>query len=100
MYVQANYGGIKGKLPSEAGVEQTAPKMVEDKTGDSDEEEPTKENEELNPSDSEDEPEIEMNWNIMQFLPEAGACQTNFNVSHNGLCSSFARLGHVRKTLM
>lgn len=22
-----------------------------------------------------------MNWNIMHFLPEAGACQTNFNVS-------------------
>lgn len=26
------------------------------------------------------QPEIEMNWNIMHFLPEAGACQTNFNV--------------------
>ena len=22
-----------------------------------------------------------MNWNLMKFLPEAGACQTNFNVS-------------------
>ena len=27
------------------------------------------------------EPEIEMNWNIMHFLPEAAACQNNFNVS-------------------
>ena len=23
-----------------------------------------------------------MNWNMMSFLPEAGACQTNFNVSY------------------
>ncbi|XP_053408498.1 DNA polymerase epsilon catalytic subunit A-like [Mercenaria mercenaria] len=76
----ANYGGIKGKLPSEAEVEQTAPEMEEDKTADSDEEEHVVENEELNKSDSDDEPEIEMNWNIMQFLPEAGACQTNFNM--------------------
>ena len=27
------------------------------------------------------QPEIEMNWNLMRFLPEAGACQTNFSVS-------------------
>ena len=27
------------------------------------------------------QPEIEMNWNLMHFLPEGGACQTNFNVS-------------------
>lgn len=51
-----------------------------DKNADSDEDEQVVEDEELNKSDSEDEPEIEMNWNIMHFLPEAGACQTNFNV--------------------
>ncbi len=27
------------------------------------------------------QPDVEMNWNLMKFLPEAGACQTNFNVS-------------------
>ncbi|KAJ8316138.1 hypothetical protein KUTeg_006152 [Tegillarca granosa] len=26
------------------------------------------------------QPEIEMNWNIMHFLPEAAACQTNFSM--------------------
>jgi hypothetical protein len=61
-------------------VEQKAPEMVEEDQGDSDEEERVIENEELNQSDGENEPEIEMNWNIMQFLPEDGACQTNFNV--------------------
>ena len=55
--------------------------MIEEDAGDSDEEEQVIEKEELNLSDSENEPEIEMNWNIMHFLPEAGACQTNFNVN-------------------
>ena len=32
------------------------------------------------------EPDVEMNWNLSQFLPEAGACQTNFNVSHVNVC--------------
>ncbi|XP_052253908.1 DNA polymerase epsilon catalytic subunit A-like [Dreissena polymorpha] len=76
----ANYGGIKGKLPSEAEVEKVAPEIIEDRNADSDEEEREVQDEELNRSDSEGEPEIEMNWNIMQFLPTAGACQTNFNM--------------------
>ncbi|KAH3704591.1 hypothetical protein DPMN_079649 [Dreissena polymorpha] len=59
--------------------------MIEDRNADSDEEEREVQDEELNRSDSEGEPEIEMNWNIMQFLPTAGACQTNFNVSGRGL---------------
>lgn len=29
-----------------------------------------------------------MNWNIMHFLPEAGACQTNFNVSDESKAGS------------
>ena len=58
MYVppQANYGGIKGKLPSEAEVDQHPPEVVQDKTPDSDDEERgAVDEEELNKSDSEDE---------------------------------------------
>ena len=82
-HIQANYGGIKGKIQSEAEVEQTAPEQVEeDRTAlDSDEDEHEVENEVLNKSDEEDSPEIEMTWNIMHFLPTSAACQTNFNVS-------------------
>ncbi|XP_052805264.1 DNA polymerase epsilon catalytic subunit A-like [Mya arenaria] len=77
----ANYGGIKGKLPSEAEVEVVAPETAE-RGEDSDEEERVGEDEgeELNKSDEEEAPEIEMNWNIMHFLPTAAACQTNFNM--------------------
>ncbi|KAK3581719.1 hypothetical protein CHS0354_015350 [Potamilus streckersoni] len=80
---QANHGGVKGKLPSEAGVEQAPPELEHQKGSDEEEdpeEEGQQEEEVLNKSDDEDEPEIEMNWNIMKFLPEAAACQTNFNM--------------------
>ncbi|XP_069115944.1 LOW QUALITY PROTEIN: DNA polymerase epsilon catalytic subunit A-like [Argopecten irradians] len=76
----ANYGGVKGRLPSAAMTDSSQPNPDRDAEQDSDEEEPRQEEEELNKSDQEDEPEIEMNWNIMHFLPEAGACQTNFNM--------------------
>lgn len=26
------------------------------------------------------QPNIEMNWNLLKFLPEVASCQTNFNV--------------------
>ena len=26
--------------------------------------------------------DVEMNWNLVKFLPEAGSCQTNFNVGY------------------
>ena len=54
--VQANYGGIRGNLPSEAAVEQKAPEVVEqeEKTVDSDEDEQVIENEELNKSDEDE----------------------------------------------
>ena len=38
------------------------------------------EEEDLNQS-NDNEPDIEMNWNLAHYLPEAGACQTNFTVS-------------------
>ncbi|KAL4229089.1 hypothetical protein ACF0H5_012128 [Mactra antiquata] len=96
----ANYGGIKGKLPSDAEVEQTAPETVRDNNVDSDEDEQIVEDEELNKSDSENEPEIEMNWNIMQFLPEAGACQTNFNMIIAGyILSIYSNLQEEQRRL-
>ncbi|CAC5377738.1 POLE [Mytilus coruscus] len=61
---QANHGGYEGDTDTE----------------EDDPDKPDDEVEVLNKSNEDDEPEIEMNWNIMQFLPEAGACQTNFNM--------------------
>ncbi|XP_070201892.1 DNA polymerase epsilon catalytic subunit A-like [Littorina saxatilis] len=77
----ANHGGVKGKLPSKSASQKTG-EGEEEKDGSDDEhnEDGQGEEEELNKSDSEDEPEIEMNWNLMHFLPEAGACQTNFSM--------------------
>ncbi|KAL5019574.1 hypothetical protein ScPMuIL_002466 [Solemya velum] len=80
----ANHGGIKGKLPSEAAVQQSQPESekrgAEEDDSEGEEGRPLDEDEVLNKSDDEDEPEIEMNWNLMHFLPEAAACQTNFNM--------------------
>lgn len=33
-----------------------------------------------------------MNWNIMHFLPEAGACQTNFNVGDELAFDSYSNI--------
>ncbi|ESO90687.1 hypothetical protein LOTGIDRAFT_217825 [Lottia gigantea] len=76
---QANYGGVRGKLTQNNNNNNNNDDKKDD--GDSDGEEIVAEQEEeLNKSDSEDEPEVEMNWNMMLFLPESGACQTNFNM--------------------
>ncbi|CAH1796227.1 unnamed protein product [Owenia fusiformis] len=73
----ANFGGVRAKIP-------TPRNGLTGREGgeDSDEEQPnTPEREEtLDQSDSEDDPEIEMNWNLVKFLPEAAACQTHFNM--------------------
>ncbi|XP_077864309.1 DNA polymerase epsilon catalytic subunit A-like [Saccoglossus kowalevskii] len=69
----ANYGAIKGKLPKSVGDDDVKPNDEE-------------ENDELelklneDEEEEEDEYEVEMNWNIMHYLPQAGACQTNFNM--------------------
>nr|KAG5708707.1 hypothetical protein BaRGS_034924 [Batillaria attramentaria] len=72
----ANHGGVKGKLPNRP----SSGDKDKDNSDDEQNEEAEEEEEELNKSDNEDEPEIEMNWNLMNFLPEAGACQTNFSM--------------------
>uniref|UniRef100_A0A6P7GFS4 DNA polymerase epsilon catalytic subunit n=1 Tax=Diabrotica virgifera virgifera TaxID=50390 RepID=A0A6P7GFS4_DIAVI len=60
----ANFGGIKGKLPK--GIENDS----FDKSND--------ENETEN-DDEEEEPVVEMKWNITELLPERGNCRNYFN---------------------
>uniref|UniRef100_A0A8C0HBU2 DNA polymerase epsilon catalytic subunit n=1 Tax=Chelonoidis abingdonii TaxID=106734 RepID=A0A8C0HBU2_CHEAB len=67
----ANYGGIKGRIPSgevsaQAGAEE----------GDEDEEEEAEEEEE--PGEASVEDLLENNWNIVQYLPQAASCQNYF----------------------
>ena len=61
-YDPSNYGGIKCEQPKDAE------KNVELDMDYVDQEE-----------DDDEGPEIEMNWNLANYLPEAGACQKNFN---------------------
>ncbi|KAI5747720.1 hypothetical protein M8J77_017786 [Diaphorina citri] len=61
-----NHGGIKGTLPSNI-------QMVGDVR-----QEPTSEDEEEELD--EEEPEVVMCWNMMEYLPEDAGCQAQFNV--------------------
>ena len=83
-FLQANHGGIKGKLPTGVSTSQDQPRTTNnnDDDGSGDEGAGDEVAERLNQSgDDDDEPEIEMNWNLCLYLPVSGACQTNFNVS-------------------
>uniref|UniRef100_A0AAR2JA37 DNA polymerase epsilon catalytic subunit n=1 Tax=Pygocentrus nattereri TaxID=42514 RepID=A0AAR2JA37_PYGNA len=79
----ANYGGVKGKLPSsvmygENGMEKRKEKKEgEDEDSDEDEEADAQEDEEQD-GDEEVEDLIESNWNIMQYLPQTASCQKYF----------------------
>ncbi|KAL6465246.1 hypothetical protein MHYP_G00253790 [Metynnis hypsauchen] len=79
----ANYGGVKGKLPSsvmygENGMEKKKGKKEgEDEDSDEDEEADEQEDEEQD-GDEEVEDLIESNWNIMQYLPQTASCQKYF----------------------
>ncbi|RXM93467.1 DNA polymerase epsilon catalytic subunit A, partial [Acipenser ruthenus] len=83
----ANYGGIKGKLPSSVhyGEEQESSsarrRREEQEEGSEDEDEETappggEEEEQLESEDVEEL--IESNWNIMQYLPQTASCQSYF----------------------
>ncbi|GAA6086212.1 DNA polymerase epsilon catalytic subunit A [Tachysurus ichikawai] len=80
----ANYGGVKGKLPSSVMYGETgADKRKKGKDGDEeaseDEEEEVDEPEEERDGDEyEVEDLIESNWNIMHYLPQAASCQKYF----------------------
>ncbi|EDO29187.1 predicted protein, partial [Nematostella vectensis] len=64
---QANHGGVRGKLPSD-----------EDTNGETEDDEDdvlpcTPEN-----NNEDGEPQIEMNWNIVKYLPTGASCQNFF----------------------
>lgn len=79
----ANYGGIKGKLPSCVLYGEKEDKQNKTKKGDDeseDEEDEEDEPEEVDKDGESDEVEdlIESNWNIMQYLPQTASCQKYF----------------------
>ncbi|XP_027018753.2 DNA polymerase epsilon catalytic subunit A [Tachysurus fulvidraco] len=80
----ANYGGVKGKLPSSVMYGETgADKRKKGKDGDeeaSEDEEDEVDEPEEDRDGEEDEVEdlIESSWNIMHYLPQAASCQKYF----------------------
>ncbi|XP_029426854.1 DNA polymerase epsilon catalytic subunit A isoform X2 [Rhinatrema bivittatum] len=75
----ANYGGIKGKIPSSIHCgEKEKERSQEDDVNRSEEE-----NEDAVHSEDEEtrddvEESVENNWNIVQYLPQAASCQSYF----------------------
>ncbi|XP_071842243.1 DNA polymerase epsilon catalytic subunit A-like isoform X1 [Apostichopus japonicus] len=66
----ANHGGIKGKLPRS---------LESEEEGEEDSEmDQSQEGTRLDEDDS--EPVVEMNWNIMHYLPAGAACQDTYNM--------------------
>ena len=67
---QSNYGGVRVKLPSSLktiyGEEEDDSEPMEEGVGVA--------------STPTNEQEVEMNWNVCNFLPEAGSCQDIFRV--------------------
>ncbi|KAA0716868.1 DNA polymerase epsilon catalytic subunit A [Triplophysa tibetana] len=81
----ANYGGVKGKLPSslhygEDGNEKTKKKDEAKEEGSEDEEDEENRGEDEEQDGDVDDVEdlIESNWNIMQYLPQTASCQKYF----------------------
>uniref|UniRef100_A0A8B9R8J5 DNA polymerase epsilon catalytic subunit n=1 Tax=Astyanax mexicanus TaxID=7994 RepID=A0A8B9R8J5_ASTMX len=80
----ANYGGVKGKLPSslmygEVGHEtKKGKKEGEDEGSEDEEDEEADEQEDEDQDGDEVEDLIESNWNIMQYLPQTASCQKYF----------------------
>ncbi|KAK3734408.1 hypothetical protein QZH41_010067, partial [Actinostola sp. cb2023] len=63
---QANHGGVRGKLPDHS-----------EETGDNSDDEITATPENNN---VDEEPQIEMNWNIGKYLPAGASCQNFFQI--------------------
>ncbi|KAH0625488.1 hypothetical protein JD844_015027, partial [Phrynosoma platyrhinos] len=75
----ANYGGIKGKVPSRIHYgEETNSKRTVDAEGSEEEEEEEEEDKEEGTGEDGVEELLENNWNIVQYLPQAASCQTYF----------------------
>ncbi|AWP07054.1 putative DNA polymerase epsilon catalytic subunit A [Scophthalmus maximus] len=80
----ANYGGVKGKLPSnvlygeEGGKRKKSRRGEGDEDGSEDEDEANVEEDDGDGETDEVEELIESNWNIMQYLPQTASCQKYF----------------------
>ncbi|XP_043835295.1 DNA polymerase epsilon catalytic subunit A [Dromiciops gliroides] len=77
----ANYGGIKGKVPSRVhyGEQNTQKEQnSEEEHGSEEEEEEEEEAEKEVIEESNVEDLLDNNWNIVQFLPQAASCQSYF----------------------
>ncbi|XP_029019497.1 DNA polymerase epsilon catalytic subunit A [Betta splendens] len=79
----ANYGGVKGKLPSsllygEEGAKQNKNRHGEEDGSEDEEEEADAEEDDGDKGADEVEELIESNWNIMQYLPQTASCQNYF----------------------
>uniref|UniRef100_A0A8C4Y6G4 DNA polymerase epsilon catalytic subunit n=1 Tax=Gopherus evgoodei TaxID=1825980 RepID=A0A8C4Y6G4_9SAUR len=72
----ANYGGIKGRVPSGEVSTQGSKRQAGAEEGSEDEEEEAEEEEE--PGEASVEDLLENNWNIVQYLPQAASCQNYF----------------------
>ncbi|XP_060547856.1 DNA polymerase epsilon catalytic subunit A [Pantherophis guttatus] len=74
-----NYGGIKGKVPTETHCEEaTRSKQTAEVANDEEEEEEEEEEQEGDLGENSIENRLENNWNIMQYLPQAASCQNYF----------------------
>ncbi|XP_046479124.1 DNA polymerase epsilon catalytic subunit 1 isoform X1 [Neodiprion pinetum] len=65
-----NHAGVKGKIPDELRGNQYVPDTEPDE------------------EDDDDGPEIIMNWNLIEYLPEEAACQASFNAIVAGYISA------------
>ncbi|CAB4064926.1 POLE [Lepeophtheirus salmonis] len=75
----SNYGGVKS----------LSPRNLTEKELDVQDEEDTEEGfVEKDFNEDDDEPELDMSWNIASYLPDAGACHKNFNTVIAGFISS------------
>ncbi|KAF4795109.1 hypothetical protein TURU_095920 [Turdus rufiventris] len=76
----ANYGGIKGKVDSRihCGEKDTSKRQTLEEEEESEEEEDVAREEEEEEGEPDVEELLENNWNIAQFLPQAGSCQSYF----------------------
>ena len=71
---QANYGGVSISLPMTLELLNGEGEREEEGEGE--------ESEVMEVEDEDQRSEgMEMNWNIRQYLPQAGSCQELFNVS-------------------
>ncbi|XP_073410903.1 DNA polymerase epsilon catalytic subunit A [Dendrobates tinctorius] len=79
----ANYGGIKGKLPSsvhygESGKKKNSEDDEGDESEDDDEEDDADAHSDSEQPEDQVEESLENNWNIVQYLPQAASCQSYF----------------------